>query len=220
MPAPVTERRRLAPDARRAEIVEAAAGLFGARPYPELGVAEVARAAGITQGLVYHYFPTKTALYAAAFAHLSGRLLAATLPDGRGALVEQARAGVRGYLRFAEDNRVAYLNLFRGATLLEPEFLAIAEDTRRTIVERTLEALALGRRKAPVTRLALRGYLGAAESVTLEWLATGAPSRDAVERLQLVALCTALVTGLAEDGIVPAAMGSLAAFEQAFLAAV
>lgn len=208
--------RRLAPDERRAQIVEIAAGLFADRPYPELGVADVARAAGITQGLVYHYFPTKTAVFAAAFEHLSRRLLAASLPDGDGALPEQARAGVRGYLDFAEENRVVFLNLFRGATLLEPDFLLIADATRAAIVERTLAALGLVRRKAAATRLALRGYLGAAESVTLEFLADRPVSRPAVERLLLGALLTAIVSGLREDGIAPAAAGSLEHFERAF----
>lgn len=207
--------RRLAPDERRAQLVEIAAGLFGARPYPELGVADVARAARITQGLVYHYFPTKTAVFAAAFEHLSRRLLAASLPEG-GALPEKARAGVRGYLDFAEENRVAFLNLFRGATLLEPDFLRIADATRATIVERTLATLGLARRKAAATRLALRGYLGAAESVTLEWLAEHALSRPAIERLLLGALLTAIVSGLREDGLAPAALGSLELFERAF----
>lgn len=209
-------RVRLAPDARRAQIVEAAAALFALRPYPELQVGDVAEAAGITQGLVYHYFPTKALLFAAAFEHLSHKLLAATLPSGAGSLVAQAQAGVRGYLRFAEENRVGYLNLFRGATLLEPEFLRIADETRRIIVDQMVDALGLGRRKATATRLALRGWQGAAESVTLAWLAASAPGRSVVERLILAALGTALTTGLAEDGIAPGALGSLADFEGAF----
>ena len=62
-------RRRLSPDARRALIVSAAVRYFA-----EVGfdgpTRELARRAGVTQPLLYKYFPSKAALMEAVFAHV------------------------------------------------------------------------------------------------------------------------------------------------------
>src|SRR6202043_3204029 len=50
-------RTRLAPDARREEILDHARQLFGARSYAAVSASEIARAAGVTPALVSHYFP-------------------------------------------------------------------------------------------------------------------------------------------------------------------
>jgi AcrR family transcriptional regulator len=208
--------KRLAPEARRAQIVEIAGTLFGARPYDELGIADVAKAAGITQGLIYHYYPTKEALFVAAFDQFANALLASCLPDPALPLPEQADGGVRGYLDFAEANRVAYLNLFRGPRATEPDFLRIAEETRRALIDHFLTTLAVRELEVPATLLSLRAYLGYAESATVDWLERRPIPRAALERLILAALGSAIVTGLAADDVVPPAMGSLSEFHTAF----
>jgi len=43
-----------APSARRS-----ASLLAGRRPYDEVSIGEIAAAAGVSKGLLYHYFPTK-----------------------------------------------------------------------------------------------------------------------------------------------------------------
>ena len=37
----------------------AGARLLGARPFDEVSIEEIAAAAGVSKGLLYHYFPTK-----------------------------------------------------------------------------------------------------------------------------------------------------------------
>ena len=53
------QRLRLAPDSRRAAILDAAGKLFAARPYSEVTVAEIAEAAEGSGALVYRYFDGK-----------------------------------------------------------------------------------------------------------------------------------------------------------------
>lgn len=52
-----TKRARKDPDTRRAEIVTAARTVFTRHGYAGSGFAEVATAAHVSKGLVYHYFP-------------------------------------------------------------------------------------------------------------------------------------------------------------------
>lgn len=56
-------RQRLEPDARREQILARAIVLFGERPYAAVSTAELAAAAGVTRGLLHHYFGTKRGLY-------------------------------------------------------------------------------------------------------------------------------------------------------------
>lgn len=55
--------RRLEPDERREQILACAVRLFGERPYPLASTTELANEAGVTRGLIHHYFGTKRGLY-------------------------------------------------------------------------------------------------------------------------------------------------------------
>lgn len=54
----------------RRQILQAAVDLFAERGYSGTSLAAIADAVGLTKAHVYHYFPTKTALLAAAIAPL------------------------------------------------------------------------------------------------------------------------------------------------------
>ncbi|WP_432092916.1 TetR/AcrR family transcriptional regulator [Streptomyces sp. bgisy100] len=53
--------------ARRRQIVDAATGLFAAKGFERTTTAEICRAAGMSAGNVFHYFPTKRAIFHAVF---------------------------------------------------------------------------------------------------------------------------------------------------------
>ncbi|HEX7481634.1 MAG TPA: TetR/AcrR family transcriptional regulator [Polyangiales bacterium] len=191
--------RRSSPEERRAQIIAVAEELFRSVPYSQLGVADVAKAAGITQGLVYHYYPSKEALFVAAFELRASELLRFCLPDVTLPLQEQAELGVRGYLDFVDAHDMAYLNLFRGPASTEVEFQRVCEQTRAAIVEHFVAALGLTRRKLPATRLSMRGYLGYAEAVILDWLEHRQVSRSVIERMMHSIIVAALQAGLLSD---------------------
>jgi TetR/AcrR family transcriptional regulator, transcriptional repressor of aconitase len=53
--------------ARRLQILEAAVACFASKGFERTTVAEICRAAGISSGNLFHYFPTKAAIFAAIF---------------------------------------------------------------------------------------------------------------------------------------------------------
>jgi AcrR family transcriptional regulator len=59
---------------RREEILDAAAGLFAERGYPNTDVDSVAEKLGVGKGTVYRYFPSKTELFLAAVSRGMTRL--------------------------------------------------------------------------------------------------------------------------------------------------
>jgi AcrR family transcriptional regulator len=76
-----TPRWRRRPDARPAQILDAAFQLFGSRGLHGATLDEVAREAGIAKGTIYLYFPSKTALFAAMIRSRAGGLLPAAVDD-------------------------------------------------------------------------------------------------------------------------------------------
>ncbi|MEV6808470.1 TetR/AcrR family transcriptional regulator [Streptomyces sp. NPDC051132] len=53
--------------ARRRHIINAAAGLFAAKGFERTTTAEICKAAGMSAGNVFHYFPNKRAIFHAVF---------------------------------------------------------------------------------------------------------------------------------------------------------
>jgi TetR/AcrR family transcriptional regulator len=66
---------RAAEDVKR-ELVQAATELFAARGFGEVGIREVARAAGVTPGMIAYYFGDKQGLYEAMLASVFEGLIA------------------------------------------------------------------------------------------------------------------------------------------------
>src|SRR5271170_6359642 len=88
-------RSRLEVDARRAQLVTLGIDLFAARAYDEVSIDELARAAGVSKGLLYHYFPTKRDFYVATVQEAARQLIERTTGhDDRATPRERLRAGL------------------------------------------------------------------------------------------------------------------------------
>jgi AcrR family transcriptional regulator len=208
--------KRLSPADRRAQLIAITEELFKTTQYSEFDVSDVAKAAGITQGLVYHYFPTKEALLLSAFELRTEELLQFCDPDRSLPFLEQVEMGVKRYMDFVENHRVVYLNLFRGPTAAEPDIQRVCEETREAIVSRFLAGLGLENVLLPATRLSLRGYLGYAEATVLLWLEHRTATRAIVERMLFSVIITAIRIGMTSDPNAPLSPEALAQLETAY----
>ena len=72
---------RLGVDERRRQLLELGAELFARHSYDELSMARIAREAGISKALLYHYFPSKQAYFAATLEQAAAELAEVTRPD-------------------------------------------------------------------------------------------------------------------------------------------
>ena len=59
---------RLTPDERRRQLLGIGLRMFVDKPVQEVSIDAVAAEAGISRGLLFHYFPTKTAYHQAVVA--------------------------------------------------------------------------------------------------------------------------------------------------------
>ncbi|MDB4990432.1 MAG: hypothetical protein JWN04_5610, partial [Myxococcaceae bacterium] len=208
--------RRLSPEARRAQIIAVAEELFNTRPYAALGVPEVAKALGITPGLVYHYFPTKEALLVAAVELRARELLQSCIPDSTLPFLAQIELGLKGYFDYVEAHSLAYRNLLRGPTASESAVLRICEGVRAAIVDHFMTAGGFSGVAMPATRLALRAYLGFAEHAILHWLEQREMPRQTTERMCIGMMIAAFRVGLGSDVASPFSARQLADIDAAY----
>ncbi len=175
-------RVRLEPEARKAQLIEL--GLRELETRGELSALDrISNAAGISRGLLFHYFATKRAYRVAVVRAAAGRLLDVTDPAPDLDPIGRLHAGLRGFSAFVSENRSLYLALLRGAAGADPELLQIFDDTRERLVERVIEGLGVSAH-LPVVRTVLRGWVGFVEESTLEWLRHGGLDQDALVGIQ------------------------------------
>ncbi|MGB5810202.1 MAG: TetR/AcrR family transcriptional regulator [Polyangiales bacterium] len=177
-------RTRLHVDIRRQQLLELALELFASHAYDDISIDEIARQAGISKGLLYHYFPSKRAFYVAAVTAAAEQLVEETDIDAHGVgdqpNLEGVREILRAFLAYVSRRRKEYVFLIRGGIGSDPEVAEILEGTRQSLVQRMLTRLArFGVKDDLPTRLRLRGWIGFLEGSTLDWLQTDELDSDA-----------------------------------------
>ncbi|MGI8714894.1 MAG: TetR/AcrR family transcriptional regulator [Solirubrobacteraceae bacterium] len=112
-------------EATRRAVLAAARAAFGLRGYAQTSVDEIAAAAAVTKGAVYHHFVGKEALFRAVHAEVEAEAQARTaaVADPKAPPIEQIVAGVNAYLDAALDGQIRRITLIDGPALLglEPD---------------------------------------------------------------------------------------------------
>lgn len=167
---PTPTRRRLTPDARRAELLRAGEQVFASRPYDEVSIEQIAETAGVSKNLLYHYFAGKRELYLDTIRSAADEMLARTAPDMRLEPIARLRASIDQHLRYVEEHAEGYIKLLRGAGS-DDEVLAIVADAKRRVVARTIASLPLDGATPPAgLELALYGWIAFIDEVSIAWL--------------------------------------------------
>jgi AcrR family transcriptional regulator len=198
-------RQRLDVKARREQLVTVAKGFFAKRPYDAVKVDEIATAAGVSEGLVYHYFPTKRELYVAVIGAASADMAEVAEPDPGLPPLERLAAGVDAYIDYVETNAEGYRTVHQGGIGADPEVHAIIERSKGRNIQRILDGITVGAQAPEVLRLAVRGWLGFMEAVCLDWLQTRNVPREELRDLFVAVLITAGLTAWPQDARPPQA---------------
>jgi AcrR family transcriptional regulator len=167
---------RLQTDERRRQLLEAGARVFTERSYDDASMAEVARAAGISKGLLYHYFPSKRDLFVATLEAAAAELQEITQPDPDLPPAEQLIAALDAYLGWIDEHADSYAKLLESASGSDDVRSYMAQ-VRASTVERMLGTLVTGGDPAAV-RTALHGFLWFMDGACLDWLAHRDLSRE------------------------------------------
>jgi AcrR family transcriptional regulator len=108
-------RTRLSPAQRREQLLDLGVRLLADRSLDELSIDLLAEEAGISRGLLYHYFGNKSAFHEAVVRHAADDLVAQTAPPPGGEPLERLLASVAAYVDYVTANFEGYVSLVRGA---------------------------------------------------------------------------------------------------------
>lgn len=184
----MTSRTRLPPIERRSQLLDLGAELFALHPYDEVLIEQVAEMAGVSRGLLYHYFPTKREFFAELLRRESTKMLQRTAPDPALPLVEQLQRGIDAYLDHCKANEAGVAAFFWGAASGDPDVRAIIEHATDEQARRILAAVEPGREPHPLLEIAIRSWLLFMRSACHEWLTHHDVTRTDVRDLSQNAL--------------------------------
>ena len=190
-PEPAPVRRRLSADDRRRQLVAIGLAKIVEKPIQDLSMDDIAAEAGISRGLLFHYFPTKTDFYLACIAAAGRRMLRTTAPDeglsGDGQVEETTRLMVEQI----ERRRDFYLALVHGHGVADPRVSEVMDSVRDGSTDRVVRALGV----PPRQRAVVHAWWAYTEDRALTWSAVPAGERP-VSLAELVEECVAALHSL------------------------
>ena len=157
---------RLPVDERRSQLLELSTDLFARHSFAELSMARIAKEAGISKALLYHYFPSKRDLFVAALQQAAEEVGRRTEPDPSLPPAEALAKSLDAFLRWVEENGLAYRKLIESAGSV-PEVGALIDEVRDRTSARILEGIGAS---TPQARAAVRGWLWFMDGAILDWL--------------------------------------------------
>jgi AcrR family transcriptional regulator len=195
-------RIRMTPDDRREQLLGLGVHLLATRSLDELSIDVLAEEAGISRGLLYHYFGNKQDFHRAVVRRAADDLIRVTAPVPDGEPLERLARSLEAYVDYVAANYEGYASLVRGAASGNEDLRQIYEEARAALTDRIFEVAdrdydggVLGVFKTedtPAVRLMVRGWSAMAEEVVLSWV------RDdgGVSKEQLLGLLAAALPGM------------------------
>ena len=175
---------RLKPAERRDQILDAANTLFAERGYDAVSIEDIARASGVTRGLVHHYFGGRKEVYVALLERVGAdREERLRRPVGRSARARVADS-VSRWLDWTEANRSTYLGTIApGEDIADPEVRRVVEDLRgRAVALLATFHADIAPEDSIRLRHALECWTGLNRAATRRWL-RGEATREATHEL-------------------------------------
>ena len=180
---------RLDVEERRRRLLELGTDLFARHDYDALSMAAIAREAGISKALLYHYFPSKQAYFVATLEQKAAELAVLIAPDPALSPAQQLATSLDAFLGWVEANGDGYAKLVRGAGAV-PDVREVMEEVREATAELILAGLPGP--QTPVRRAAVRAWLWFMDGAILDWLEHRDLTREELHTLVLRALEGAL----------------------------
>lgn len=184
---------RLEPDARRAHLLAVGAKVFGNKAYDDVQIEQIAQEAGVSRGLLYHYFSSKRAFFAAVVQGGYDEILDATRPNPKLSPPEQLQAGLEAYLDYVESHPHMYRAIFRSAPSLEQTIQDVVNRNLDLQARRILATFGGASSPHSLAYMAVRAWLAFLIHAVLDWLDHG----KQVDRQQLIGICVGALHGAA-----------------------
>src|SRR5262245_26456160 len=170
-------RRRLPPEERRRQLIDAATELYGHRPFEQVSVEDIAEAAGVSRALFYRYFTGPADIFAAAARVAIDDLIARLRAPRGGRPQEQLRAGIAEYIDFVLQRPTAFVAVVRNSSAVASDTGDLVDEVRAAIVDVVKGGAGLS---GPLVDVTIRSWAAAVEEATLHWLRDPFLDKDAL----------------------------------------
>lgn len=188
-------RTRLSPEERRSQLLDLGVRLLSTRSLDELSIDLLAEEAGISRGLLYHYFGNKHDFHEAVVRRAADDLIAQTAPPVEGDPLHRLLVSMTAYLDYVDANHAGYLSLVKAASAGNGVLRDIYDEARAALTDRLFEEDAEQLLPdTPAARLVVRGWAAMAEELVLSWKARP----EGVSRDELVAMLVGSLPALVE----------------------
>jgi len=171
-----TGRVRMSPESRREQLLDLGTRLLANRTLDEISIELLAEEAGISRGLLYHYFGNLHEFHVAVVRRAVEDIYAITAPRDIDDPLEQLEVSLGAYLDYVAANHTGYVSLIRAASGGNEELRTIYRDARRSLTDRIFEIAgpeqltAIGVVDSPATRLLLDAWAAMVESAVVAWV--------------------------------------------------
>jgi AcrR family transcriptional regulator len=169
-------RTRLSQDDRRRQLIGIGLRMLVEKPIQDLSIDAVAAEAGISRGLLFHYFPTKNDFHDAVIGAALRRVMRNTAPDPEAPADEAIGQFLTRFFAQIERRREFYLALVFGNGTIALGGDRV-ESHRLTMARRVSDALSLPESALRV----VHGWTAYVEDRALLWSGTPARKRAPVE---------------------------------------
>jgi AcrR family transcriptional regulator len=185
-------------DERRAQLIALGTRLFSTRAYDDISIDDVADEAGISKGLLYHYFGGKKEFYVEVLRATSEELRRLTEPDPSLSPGERLRAAVDAHLNYVQENSAVYAAIYTSGAAIAREANDILEEHREVVLGYFLRDFGISKPR-PILRAALRAWMAMVEGACLDWIAHPELEHDALRELLIAGYAAMLERTIALD---------------------
>jgi AcrR family transcriptional regulator len=163
---------RLSAEDRKKQLVRIGLMMLRTQPIHELSIDAIAGQAGISRGLLFHYFPSKRDYYVAVISAAGRRLLRVTKPDESLPPEEKLREMLIQFVAFISRRRTAYISFVRGAAGGDDFAVEVYDETRAGLTKRILTYVGtpeVADEPASPEYMRIHAWLAYAEDLAIEW---------------------------------------------------
>jgi AcrR family transcriptional regulator len=173
--------RRLPPAERREQLIDAALSVAAREGHDNLAFEAVAKRAGVTRNLVYHYFPGGRQELLEAAVHRAGEVLSSDwVTDPEIPPTERLAMNLNRVMDHAAEPTDAWLLYRQGRGLVDPRLLEIGAQYRMRVISNVALNQLGNPKPPPLVHVALDGFMAYAETVIETALADGIPREQVV----------------------------------------
>jgi AcrR family transcriptional regulator len=193
-----TARTRLRPDQRRLQLLDLGVALLATRSLDELTIDLLAEEAGISRGLLYHYFGNKHAFHEALVRRAVDDLVEQTAPPAGGEPLDRLLASMGAYVDYVVANYEGYTSILKAAQGGNDALRALYDEALASLTDRIFTEDAQGDLipDTPATRMVVRAWAAMVEQLVLAHAAGRSQDPPPMSRDQLLATVTGSLPAL------------------------